>query len=1103
LPFKSPLLTKTFSIYRSSAGSGKTRTLAKEYLKLALKYRADYFKYILAVTFTNKASQEMKDRILAYLDDFAHARPNELAEELQSELSLDAQTFQQHSQEAQAAVLHHYAQFSISTIDAFFQRVIRSFTRESGLVGDYRLEVEQDAVLEQVIDNLIDELGANKELTDWVVEFAKENLENERAWDVRYSLIEFAKEIFREEFKGIEDDLNRTTSQKGFFKTLKAELWKTKNYFISRVSKPALEALQMIEAQGWQPDDFKYGKNSGLFTFFKLFAYERNLSKLNAPGKRIRNEFTYPENWPNKNSAFANDIFRLASDKLVPRLAEVVAVYDELYPQAISAEVALKNLYVFGLIADISRKLKEYKDENNLMLLADAPKFLNGVIQDSDTPFVYEKVGSFYRNYLIDEFQDTSGMQWKNFQPLIVNSLDQGYSSLVVGDVKQAIYRWRGGDLNLLQQNIVSLIGAERVEVKELDRNFRSAFHVVNFNNALFKTASTIIGVETGATIPTEAYTDVAQKISKKEDGFVHVEFIQEPQQQKELGFQGGDDNEDGPAKWKEIALEKLPLFLEQLQEKGAALKDIAILVRKNDEGQRIATHLLQYKNSPQAKPGCLYDVVSNESLRIDGASSVNLLLGAMRYLFNPEDSIARAQLGYEFARIHEPSRELPDVFAVTNQAFFENNLPQAFTKEKPLLKKLSLIELTETLIEIFNLGNQVGELVYLQAFQDLVLDFYSRERNDLGAFLDWWEDNKHKKSIQISGEVNAVQILTVHKSKGLQFKYVIIPFCSWSLDHDTWQAPNLWVKTEHPPFRDAGYLPVKYGAVLENTYFSEYYREERTRSMLDNLNLLYVALTRAESGMIVTAPHISLRDVKKSVAGLLYNGIVTNETLKASWNESLLTWSTGEWSIGQSTSKPVTDAISLSHYYSTGWRDKLVIRQSGTTYFQDETEQRQKINYGIHMHAVLSRVKYAEEIESTLDDIILSGLATENDRVEIMNQLQELMLIPQVSYWFNKEWTVRTEVPVLLPDGAENRIDRLITKDKKAIVIDFKTGAPKKTDHEQVLEYMTIMRQMNFFEVEGFLLYLKNNEVVQVKEGGKQKAIRKQKDKDQLGLGF
>ncbi|HEY9489868.1 MAG TPA: UvrD-helicase domain-containing protein, partial [Chryseosolibacter sp.] len=521
-------MTKIFSVYRSSAGSGKTRTLAKAYLRLALQYRADYFKHILAVTFTNKASQEMKDRILQYLDDFAQGRKVELAEELQKELSMDAQTFRQHSQETQSTLLHQYDNFSISTIDAFFQKVIRSFTREAGLVGDYRLEVDQDAVLEEVIDNLIDELGENKELTDWVVDFAKENLENERSWDVRYSLIDFAKEIFREEFKDLEDEVNSTTSQKNFFKDLRRRLRELKSSFITEISKPAREAVEIIRAKGWDAGDFSYGKNSGLLSFMSQFVRGKNLSGYKAPSDRVRNYFADAANWPNKKSSHAREILHTATDELVPRLLAIIEVFDKKYRPAFSAEVALKNMYVFGLIADISRKLKEYKDENNLMLLADAPKFLNGVIRDSDTPFIYEKVGSFYRNYLIDEFQDTSGLQWQNFQPLIANSLDQGYPSLVVGDVKQAIYRWRGGDLSLLQDKIVKLIGKERVDVQELDNNFRSAGEIVDFNNAIFKTASQILSIESGMAVSTHAYEDVAQKISRKDRGFVEIQFLTE-----------------------------------------------------------------------------------------------------------------------------------------------------------------------------------------------------------------------------------------------------------------------------------------------------------------------------------------------------------------------------------------------------------------------------------------------------------------------------------------------------------------------------------------------------------------------------------------------
>jgi ATP-dependent helicase/nuclease subunit A len=1098
-------VAKTFSIYRSSAGSGKTRTLAKEYLKLALKYKADYFKYILAVTFTNKASQEMKDRILDYLDKFAKGKPDDLAEELKKETGLDDQTFQQYSQAVQAEILHKYSHFSISTIDAFFQKVIRSFTREAGLVGDYRLEVEHDAVVEEVIDNLIDELGSNKELTDWVVEFAKENLENERAWDVRFNLIDFAREIFREEFKSIEDVVNRTTATPGFFKALRESLWKQKNSFLSKVSGPAREILEDIDKNGWTPDDFYFGKGSGLFTLLKNFRDEKNIGKMKPPGERVKTHFNAGGSWPGKKTAHAREIHKLATEKFAPLLSEILITYDSLFSKALSAELALKNLYVFGLITDISRKLKEYKDENNVMLLADAPKFLNGVIQDSDTPFIYEKVGSFYRNYLIDEFQDTSGMQWKNFQPLIINSLDQGYPSLVVGDVKQAIYRWRGGDLNLLQKDVTHVIGDERVNAQELDRNFRSATQIVNFNNELFKAAASVVAVETGATLSSDTYHDIQQKNFLAADGFVHIEFIKEPTAEEKQIFATDDDDDSGsPSKWQEIAMEELARSLERLQQAGASLKDIAILVRKNEEGQRIANYLLQYKNSGNAKPECLYDVVSNESLRIDGAASVNLLLGAMRYLLNGEDSVARAQLGYEFARLHEPNRELPEVFAVTNQAIFENNLPEAFKYQKASLKKLPLIELTETLIEIFQIGKRTGELVYLQAFQDLVLEFYNRERNDLGAFLEWWEANSYKKSVQISGEVNAAQILTVHKSKGLQFNYVIIPFCAWYLDHEPFKAPNLWVATDQSPFDNAGFVPVKYQQSLKQTLFAEQYNEERTRSYLDNLNLLYVAFTRAKYGLIVTLPHPGVRGTRGTVAALLYNSIQNNLTLKAFWNDASAILTSGEWLVKKGNTDTVTNSVRLAEYHASSWRDKLVIKQSGTTFFeQADSVAREKINYGIHMHAVLSRMKYAGDLNETIERISREGLITHDERPGILNALKEILLIPHVSDWFSNAWEVKTEVPILLPGGKENRLDRLIFKNKKAIVIDFKTGEAKRNDNEQVLDYMEILRQMNFTDVQGFLLYIREKEVVEVKAGGKPKLAKKVPDKDQLSLGL
>ena len=1026
----------------------------------------------------------MKDRILAYLDDFANNRDNDLSEELQKELNLDASTFQMYAQETQAGILHNYAQFSISTIDAFFQKVIRSFTREAGLVGDYRLEVEQEPIMEEVIDNLMDELGSNEQLTKWVVDFANEQLENERAWDVRSSLIKFSEEIFKEEFREIEEEVTQVTEQPNFFSDLLVQLRKRKFEFTNFVTSKAKEALTLIHDQNLTAIDFKYA-GGGAYNWFQKISKHTSVKQFDDKeiGKRPLNEYRSSKNFPDKDTKHTSILIKLAEERLIPLMNEILDYRTKSYKPALSAEVALSNFYSFGLITDISRKLKEYKDENGIMLLADAPRFLNGVIQDSDTPFIYEKVGSFYRNYLIDEFQDTSSLQWKNFLPLLANGLDQGYLSMVVGDVKQAVYRWRGGDLNLLQQKVVEEVGEYRVTSKELNHNYRSASSIVEFNNNLFKSLSTIVASETGKMIATEAYADVAQQIHKTETGFVSVSVIKDEEDQK----------------WKEIALNRIPGYLERLQALGVALKDIAILVRDNRDGQLIVQHLLKYKNDEDAKPECRYEVVSNESLRLDGASSVNLLISALHYLLNPENAIARAQLGYEYVRLHEPDRALTEVFAVTNQIDFENNLPDSFTKRKATLKKMPLFELTESLVQLFDLGKITGESAYLQSFQDLVLEFSNRERNDIGVFLVWWETVKIKKSIQVSGEVDAVQILTVHKSKGLQFKYVIIPFCSWELDHTAFKSPNLWVRSEETPFDKAGYLPIKYSSTLDDTVFAEYYKEERSRSYLDNLNLLYVALTRAEHGLIVLTPD----EKKKSVASLLMDGIRQSAELKSGWDEATQTWSSGTWVAGiEKNKKVLSTPIELNRYIATSWHDQLVIRQTAKGFFnKTENETFEKVRYGIHIHTIPSKVKYQKEWEEVLERLVSEGFISVEEKPRIYELMTELLSNPLIASWFSESWKVRTEVPIIIPGGGDNRIDRLMTDGKRAIVVDFKTGEPAKADQHQVTEYINIMHQMNFTEVEGYLLYTKTGDVVSVPPGKASKS--KNKDDKQLGLGF
>ncbi|MCX7636518.1 MAG: UvrD-helicase domain-containing protein [Cyclobacteriaceae bacterium] len=1066
------------TIYRSSAGSGKTRTLAKVFIRLALQYRADYFRHILAVTFTNKATQEMKSRIIKYLDEFSRGQENDLTQELCKELGLNESTLREQSNEVLRLILHKYSDFSISTIDAFFQRVIRAFTREAGLAGDYRLIVDVDEVLDEVVNELLDETGQNKQLTRWLIEFTLHALENRQQFDIRIDLKEFAKILLKEEFRQIEKDIVSFSPEQ--VREVMNKLNKIRYGFINQLKGWALEAINWFDENGLEAEDFKHGQRGSVYSWFRNVAEIKNAADVEDLGKRARADFLHARNWPGKNPVKEERIIQFAETKGIELLQNITSYRDRHFSRALTAEIILENLYLFGLTQDLIRKLSDYRRQHNAMLLAEAPSLLQGIISESETPFIYEKVGSFYRHFLIDEFQDTSGLQWNNLRPLVINSLDQGYESMVVGDVKQAIYRWRGGNLKLLHQEIEKHVGPERVKTEQLGVNYRSGRQIIAFNNAFFQAASEIVKNLTGASISADVFTDVAQRHQRDYDGFVQIEFI---------------PTKGNSSAWKEEAKNKLCALIEQLQHRGIQPRDIAILVRSNREGEEVITHLVNYQYSDKAKPGVRYEVLSNESLRIDSAASVNLLLYAMRYLYNPDDDLARAGLSFEYNRIHT-SQPLSRVMQVTNSKNFRDHLPLEFFRQENRLRTLPLYELTETLIGIFDLTRQQGEIAYLQAFQDMVLNFSIREQNELGDFLIWWEEVREtdRAAIKSATESNAMQLLTIHKSKGLQFKYVIIPFCNWKLDQSSEHV--MWVRTDKPPFSDPGVLPVKYGSKLKYSFFKDDYETERSSSYLDNLNLLYVAFTRPEKGLFIIAPRQENEKVKtdegiSEVSKLLMQALEQNTALSGSGDLRL--WGT----LSDETPEPAVQASDgLNRYDTFSWRQRLIIRTAATPDSETLREE------GIRLHNILSRLQYADELPDLMERLIQEGALSQEEADKLKQKISSWLEDTLVKSWFDRTWQVRTEVPVLLPGGDHKRIDRLVMRPNQTIVVDFKTGRPDQTaDELQVREYMQLLSDMGMRNVKGYVFYTRTGRTSEVKLSAR--AGKNKTDNNQLSLDF
>jgi ATP-dependent helicase/nuclease subunit A len=419
--------------------------------------------------------------------------------------------------------------------------------------------------------------------------------------------------------------------------------------------------------------------------------------------------------------------------------------------------------------------------------------------------------------------------------------------------------------------------------------------------------------------------------------------------------------------------------------------------------------------------------------------------------------------------------------------------VPDEFINNASWLVKLSLFELTETLIRIFNLGTDNKELTYLQSFQDVVLEFGGKEKNDIDSFLKWWDEIKDEKSIQVAANTEAINIYTIHKSKGLQFKYVILPFCSWIMDHEI--QPLLWVKSNESPFDQLGYLAVRNGSELKESFFRNDYQQEFTRIYLDNLNILYVALTRAEEGLIVMAPLPKQRKAEDTKIGnvgqLLYEAIKSSDNLLRNFDTANAVYSIGSIkNLAERNTDNELSPVSLDQYQSNDWRKSLVIRREGKEFFAEEKSgQRKRINYGILIHTALSRINYKDDAEDVLQKINYEGLITEDERQPLHEKIKAMMADPVIAQWFNKDWNVRTETPVILPHNKLARIDRVVSKEvtvkgqlkKKAIVIDYKTGEKKSADRAQVEEYTGILSSMGYVDVEGFLLYVDTLEVINV----------------------
>lgn len=932
------------NIFKASAGSGKTHTLSKTYLDLLLKADSKTaYRNILAVTFTNKATEEMKERILRDLAEEGKTNPR--------------------AREILINLLHDYGSFSVSTIDKFFQQALRAFSRELGSSGNYQIELDKASLTKEAMDRVLDDLTEkDKDLLGWFTKQLETALDNGESFHLESSLYEMAEEF---------GDVNeKFTYDKKKLTELKARCKEIVDTFHKDVYENAL----CIDTATWGKTAAKgLAQYAGAQTKYK-------------------------------------DSVKAANATTLAKLAETAgceAMYALMNPQGRrwkeyrTARMVEKVIFTLGLAEEFYSKLAIIEEEKGVISLDESTSLLRDIIDGSDAPFIYEKLGVRFNHFLLDEFQDTSVVQWENFKPLLANSVSEGYSNIIVGDVKQSIYRWRNSDWNLLDKKIEENFEG-KVKVITLKENWRSTQSIVNFNNEFFTFAADNLGLST-------IYADVKQEVKVKDsqEGCVTVDFCEDE-------------------------LEMIDGYIEQAVAAGAKMSDMAILLRTNGEGKKVAEYLLSKG----------YSVISDDSLDLKSSLIIRKIVSYLHSLCNNSDSL---------------NTYLSESLEIDSEREYH-----------------SLLDLVDGVIKDLSETHPdeiKGQTLFIQSFMDDILEWTSIHGNDLRQYLKHWEESKI--AISSPNDPNAIRITTVHKSKGLAFPIVIFPFAE---KVGLFKEDTLWCHLDSDAEMGESFnsiFPVVLGKSSGDSFFSESLKNEMEMQRIDNLNIFYVCLTRARKEMHIIAknPPKSLIDGKSSpndLSQLLYlyceqNGYTFGSPYR--WNEA--------------SKKEDSEIEEFDAEYETYGMNpeacsrRFVASSDAWDYFSEEGIGQSKRLRGIEQHALLSRIRTSDDAPEVLRSI--------------EPQTRELLLerISAHSEWFSPELKTLNEVAIIDSFGNTNRPDRvLVDEEGRVTVIDFKFGEEDEKYSGQVRRYMRLFREMGYGEVSGYIWYVPIDKIIQVSEG-------------------
>ncbi|NBB20730.1 UvrD-helicase domain-containing protein [Runella sp. CRIBMP] len=1122
-----------FKIVSSSAGSGKTYTLTKEYLKLALQSdNAYYFKHILAITFTKAATREMKDRIMVKLEAFANGHEDPMLHDIIQELypesladregayKLRERDIRNRANRVFKQILHDYSDFAILTIDSFVQRVVSAFTDELGIPFSFEVEMEAGELLLMAVERMLEKTGddAYTELTDILESFYLEaGQEGKNYHSLPEAMAGFANDLLNEQrYAAIMKNAHLSAKD---FKKIRRQLVSALRKWENQLVQWAEKGHQLILESGLDEKDFSYG------TVFRYFKKRTDTSDaMTEPGAREKDAFENDKGWLTKT---ARPFVVEAVAQIKPQLVDFYERIEEnrlavsgnyfLYQQLIP------HLYHLSLLNEIKEEFDRQLRENNRVHISEFNQKILQIVTEDPVPFIYERMGEKFNHILIDEFQDTSKLQFANVLPLIDNSLGYDHFNLAVGDSKQAIYRFRGGDMDqiiaLHSQNLDRLaqsLGDSELTVERLESiqwhltgdvlrvNRRSAKEIIEFNNAFFGRIEELYRDQ--FPLSHDVFEQVAQELppNPKTGGEVQIEFI--PALNNDT-----NDDDDTPA----MINRTLALIQQATEIDGFSVGDISVLCRYKKDAKKIANHLKENG----------YNIISDDSLSLRFSGAVNLVTAFMRVLVKPDSRLDKYEALYLFFRMIVKripdnkdnqrlktvveSHDVREFYVYINECLRqvkaeagelkEGYVVDAFLNPYRLLQ-ISAYELAEKLVQTFGLFEIVDERDYLFRFLDVVLEFNTKRGSHLADFLDYWETQKEKISISAPSDPNAITVQTIHRSKGLEYPVVIIPYADWDFVPNA-KRDSMWVnldKSEELGIGGFGTKDAESGEMIEHTEtkwlqtgsvqvketllqttesVALQYKEERERVFVENLNLLYVAFTRPTKKLYVLAKEENFAKIKspRKVSYWLYQYLESTPEPAIGSLETL----------AQLAPRTPHATLQAPTFYvpqiiSTDRSRELRLRRLANRIFDVETFEKKR-DHGNKVHRALSMVRTPEDVPSALVRLQTEGIIDNIEAEDIRKSLDKILQHPDLQGLFEMESNVINEREILTPDGNIHRPDRVVHLNDRVVIVDYKTGIPLESHTIQIKRYAKLFYEMGYPRVESLLVYIERNEVIRV----------------------